>query len=77
MTIDYFNGAIDMAISSVVSGSEIKTDYTYSIKSATADNTNVDKTTLDYTTAVNNDDALADDKVVFDIHIEANKDSTL
>jgi hypothetical protein len=77
MTIDYFNGAIDMAISSVVSGSEIKTDYTYSIKSATADNTNVDKTTLDYTKAVNTDGALATAKVVFDIHIEANKDSTL
>jgi hypothetical protein len=77
MTIENFNGAIEMAISSVVSGSKIKTDYTYSIKSATADNTNVDKTTLDYTKAVDTSDALATAEVVFDIHIEANKDSTL
>jgi hypothetical protein len=34
MTIDNFNGAIEMAIDSVVSGSEKDTDYTYSIKSA-------------------------------------------
>jgi hypothetical protein len=77
MTIENFNGAIEMAISSVVSGSKIKTDYTYSIKSATADNTNVDKTTLDYTKAVDTSNALATANVVFDIHIEANKDSTL
>jgi hypothetical protein len=77
MTIENFNGAIEMAISSVVSGSKIKTDYTYSIKSATAKNTNVDKTTLDYTKAVDTSDALATTEVVFDIHIEANKDSTL
>jgi hypothetical protein len=77
MTIENFNGAIEMAISSVVSGSKIKTDYTYSIKSATADNTNVDKTTLDYTKAVDTSYALATANVVFDIHIEANKDSTL
>jgi hypothetical protein len=77
MTFDYFYGAIDMAISSVVSGSKITTDYTYSIKSATANNTNVDKTTLDYTKAVDTSDALATAEVVFDIHIEANKDSTL
>jgi hypothetical protein len=33
-----------MAISSVVSGSAKETDYTYSIKSATVDSTNDDKT---------------------------------
>jgi hypothetical protein len=69
-----------MAISSVVSGSKITTDYTYSIKSASAANTNVDKTTLYYATEINAknwDSKEAAQKVVFDIHIEANKDSTL
>jgi hypothetical protein len=37
----------------------------------------VDKTTLKYTTEVNSNGALAAEKVAFDIHIEANKDSTL
>jgi hypothetical protein len=80
MTFDNFYNAIDMAISSVVSGSKITTDYTYSIKSAFAANTNVDKTTLYYATEINAknwDSKEATQKVVFDIHIEANKDSTL
>jgi hypothetical protein len=80
MTFDNFYNAIDMAISSVVSGSKITTDYTYSIKSAFAANTNVDKTTLYYATEINAknwDSKEVTQKVVFDIHIEANKDSTL
>jgi hypothetical protein len=34
-------------------------------------------TTLNYATTVDSDEALATEKVAFDIHIEANKDSTL
>jgi hypothetical protein len=77
MTIADFNGAIEMAIDTVVDGSAKGTDYKYSIKSAHVDNKDVDKTTLKYTTEVKSNEALAAKKVAFDIHIEANKDSTL
>lgn len=71
-----------MAINSVVSGSAKDTDYTYSIKSeiidsAQSDVQKIDLTSLNYATTVDNDDALATEKVAFDIHIDANKNSTL
>jgi hypothetical protein len=72
-----FNSAVEMSIESVV-GSKKDTDYTYSIKkSATVTDEKVDKTTLDYSSAVASDDDLATANVAFDIHIEAGKDSTL
>jgi hypothetical protein len=81
LKIEEFNGAIEMAINSVVSGSAKDTDYTYSIKSTTIDSAQsdvqkIDLTSLNYTTTVDND-VLAKEKVAFDIHIDANKDSTL
>lgn len=71
-----------MAINSVVSGSAKDTDYTYSIKSETIDSAQsdvqkIDLTSLNYATTVDNDDALATENVAFDIHIDANKNSTL
>jgi hypothetical protein len=72
-----FNSAVEMSIESVV-GSKKDTDYTYSIKkSATVTDEKVDKTTLDYSSAVDSDEDLATANVAFDIHIEAGKDSTL
>jgi hypothetical protein len=82
LKFEEFKGAIEMAINSVVSGSAKDTDYTYSIKSETIDSAQsdaqkIDLTSLNYATTVDNDDALATEKVAFDIHIDANKNSTL
>jgi hypothetical protein len=76
---DQFIGALQSAISSIVSGSVNETDYTFWIKSAEAKDTTVDAATLNYKTDidVNHKDNLKVQDAALDIHIEATKDSAL